>query len=306
MIDFNEKKHWKQQLGIVVILGIIIVSFFIITAAAKKGAWNNIGNQSVRDGSSTLEKRKDKKNYLALGDSISVGTGLLDKSQGFTYLLADSLKYGNYYNQAVNGYTSNDLLKQLNDEKIRKEVRAADVITITIGGNDLIQMADKLLEFVQVKEGVNLEELRDNLSKVQTFFLIESATDNQKAQRYLEQSIENFHKNIVEITRMIHELNKDAVIVLQTVYNPLDGLKGFEMFTKFADIYVQRLNDILKEESVENYILVDVYKAFRGNAEEYTNINSFDVHPSEMGHHKIYELVYYAILGDEVSVMIYQ
>ena len=74
---------------------------------------------------------------LALGDSITAGYGLKDpQNECFTALLGD-----NYIvtNKAVSGNTTAGVLKQLKNGTIDAQmITSADVITITIGGNDIM------------------------------------------------------------------------------------------------------------------------------------------------------------------------
>lgn len=80
-------------------------------------------------------KAAGEKNYLALGDSISTGYGL--SQNGFVDQITD--KYGyNLTNKADNGETSQSLLDKLNSNSLKSDIEDADVITLTIGGNDLM------------------------------------------------------------------------------------------------------------------------------------------------------------------------
>jgi lysophospholipase L1-like esterase len=80
-------------------------------------------------------------NYVALGDSLAVGTGA--SYQGYVdryakYLEADNNAQVNVINLGRNGRTSTELLYALqNDSSWRQTIRAANVITFNIGINDL-------------------------------------------------------------------------------------------------------------------------------------------------------------------------
>lgn len=75
--------------------------------------------------------------YVALGDSISTGYGLTDSDACFTRQIAASKSYA-LKSHAVDGATSSTLLAKLSDPAVAADVASADVITITIGGNDLM------------------------------------------------------------------------------------------------------------------------------------------------------------------------
>src|SRR5699024_2975512 len=71
------------------------------------------------------------------GDSITSGYGLSDDDPGFTELVAESGGYA-LTNLAEDGATSADLLETLSEEETAAAVAEADLITVTIGGNDLM------------------------------------------------------------------------------------------------------------------------------------------------------------------------
>ena len=79
--------------------------------------------------------------YVALGDSMATGTGA---ATSYPAELADLLADDTgadiaVTNLAVDGWTSQDLLDALrNDEAMRTAVTDADLVTLDIGGNDLL------------------------------------------------------------------------------------------------------------------------------------------------------------------------
>src|SRR4051812_48368584 len=86
--------------------------------------------------------------YTALGNSIVAGIGasfVVDppKRYGYVYYFRDFLAtifpFVNLINRAQSGFTSTDLLQQLQtDVDTRKAVKKANLITISIGGGDLL------------------------------------------------------------------------------------------------------------------------------------------------------------------------
>ena len=76
--------------------------------------------------------------YMALGDSITTGYGLASGEKSFAEQAAEvgSLTLNDSY--ATDGLTSAELLAQLSREDVKAAVTGADFITITIGGNDLL------------------------------------------------------------------------------------------------------------------------------------------------------------------------
>lgn len=83
-------------------------------------------------------------NYTALGDSLAYGTGVAN-GRGYVdafkdHLESDNQTSVNLTNLGVPGWTSADLLSALKTNAIFRSAAAqADVITIDIGGNDLLR-----------------------------------------------------------------------------------------------------------------------------------------------------------------------
>ena len=79
-----------------------------------------------------------EKKMLVLGDSISAGYGLANGELGYYDYVAE---YGGYSmtNLAVSGDTTVDLLEVIAKDNTQKAVKDADLICISIGGNDLLQ-----------------------------------------------------------------------------------------------------------------------------------------------------------------------
>ncbi|MFB5759784.1 GDSL-type esterase/lipase family protein [Paenibacillus medicaginis] len=84
--------------------------------------------------------------YTAIGDSLTAGTGALP-GNGFAPLYSRSIeKYSGtrvlYQNLGVNGMTCPELLRNVASSSVyRTALAQADIITVTIGGNDLIRLA---------------------------------------------------------------------------------------------------------------------------------------------------------------------
>ncbi|HVH65817.1 MAG TPA: SGNH/GDSL hydrolase family protein [Candidatus Acidoferrum sp.] len=79
--------------------------------------------------------------YLALGDSYTIGTGLIDPSGSFPSLLARRLSEAtgipvDVLNLGVNGYTTADLIRE--ELPVARSSRA-EIVTVLIGANDIVQ-----------------------------------------------------------------------------------------------------------------------------------------------------------------------
>lgn len=97
---------------------------------------------------------KEEFNYVVLGDSLSAGRNPYGTDDyGYTDYVRDYLKkenkLGSYLSYAVSGYAIDDVKNDINlnrsiiinnkNQNIRKVLREADIVTITIGANDLLK-----------------------------------------------------------------------------------------------------------------------------------------------------------------------
>ena len=198
-------------------------------------------------------------NYLVLGDSIGVGAGIINPGEAsYGRIVADTNGY-NYENHAVSGYNTGAMLAHIKLPHVRKSIKEADIISLSIGGNDFLTSNMVQLGFEAAV-----------LDKFSTF----------------DKIAESFYKNYCKIISEIKELNPDAVILAQTLYNPMDNA-----ITGFYQQGVDRLNAGYRRYLNENpgsIVIVDVAKAFKGHPEYIANDC---VHPNAQGNVVIAKLV---------------
>lgn len=219
-----------------VILSVIVLLSAVIPAFASDGALK----------------------YVVLGDSIGYGAGVLNSDEAcFGKIVADTAGF-EFKNDAVNGYRTSDLIAHLDKENIASDVAQADIISISIGGNDF---------------------LRGDMGS-----LIEEASNGDFSR--FDEIADEFYVNFCTIIEKIKSLNPDAVILVQTLYNP-----GAE---SIRDVYQQgadRLNAGYRKYLAENkgaYELLEVADAFVGHGEY---VAADYIHPSAEGNVVIARIV---------------
>lgn len=224
--------------------------------------------------------------YTALGNSIAFGVGASfnvndpeHHGYGYVYYFRDFLasRYScvDLKNRAVPGSTSGDLLHQLQtDPATREAVKEADLMTINIGGNDLLNCLGA--QIIPVCLGT---------------------------------AVANFARNWALMMKEIREnIFFDAEIYVSALYNPFRGDDpNFNMIEPF----IQQINNVIKANSwIYHYKVVDVHADFLG---QFTGTNTWKVciwthfcevpvspnlpnpHPADSGHLEIarlHELVY--------------
>lgn len=191
--------------------------------------------------------------YLALGDSLTVGIGSLFGS-GFVPLYQKRLEYHLrstvlVSNQGINGLTSQRLLSMVKyNQYLRNLIVHADIITISIGGNDLIQAA---------------RSTRWNLSSP-----------------LFTQTLDVCEHNMREILSQIQSLKKDSPYFIRLVglYNPLSKNEA-------AYHWVKQYNDFLTSLDSHKIATAQLLYAFQGRERELLFLDK--VHPSSKGYRVI-------------------
>lgn len=201
----------------------------------------------------------DETFYLVLGDSIGYGSGIKNsKSACYGKIVADTNGF-DYANHAVPGHTTTNLLEMLGTEKVIEDVKKADIISLSIGGNDFLMsdLTGLMFDAMVLKDYSEFDDIG-----------------------------EKFFVNFGKIIDRINELNSDAVVLMQTLYNPQSGhLRA--PYQQGAD----RINSAIYRYGEENpgeIVIVDVATALGDDMENYAVDG---VHPSKKGNEKIAELV---------------
>lgn len=180
---------------------------------------------------STANAVDSKGKLLVLGDSISSGYGLSDEEYNYGEILGEYLDY-DVNNLAVSGITTADLLNQLDNSEYRNAISDADMIVISIGGNDFIQTAKNI--FSENYDGI------DDITDLTKIFEVLSS-DQEKALTIINdiydtefpQACDTAISNIEQISSTISSLNSDAVVVFQNIYDPFQLTE--EKYEKYID-----------------------------------------------------------------------
>lgn len=196
---------------------------------------------------------KEKLNYLLLGDSIAEGFGITNPDEAsYGKIVADTNGY-NYKNDAIMGRNSVGLVNHLtNDEEYINDVKWADIISVSIGGNDFLLDHAALL----IVEGIIFN-------------------DYSKFDKIGETFYENFSKSMDRI----HEINPNAKILVQLLYTSWT----FDFARKPYKQAAKRINDaIIKyvEENPQNICVVDTSEVFDGRRD---CISTDTIHPNAQG-----------------------
>lgn len=226
-----------------------------------------------------------------IGDSIASGYGLDGYVSGDNYsaenygkLLCD--EYGitqeNYYNYAIDGETTKGLLAKLETGQYDEGILNSDVIVISIGGNDLLDViiGENSVVFKDTElEGflngeVNIAEL---LKDVDIKELASQLTSDAQGQ------LEIFYQNMPKIAKYVTDKNPDALVILQKLYNPMNS--GVEIIDNLYGQTISSLNFGI--DGMDGCVIADVNTAFADSDKKL--IQKDFTHPNADGHKVIFE-----------------
>lgn len=267
-------------------------------------------------------KANSESTYVALGDSITTGYGLVNfnnndnknKLSANNFVNKLSKKLGKKaFNLGVEGIDSSRLLEAISkpttDEQKAAiaQIKNASVITISIGGNNAML---PLLAVLNGKLGkgktiYNASEQEILTAAMSLFF---DSTLNNKLQKDIKDSVTTFNGDnkkagdFSNIISTIKKLNPKAKIIVQTIYNPYDFY-----FLDFVDTAIKSMNAKIIKDSAngKNFMVADVYSAFSKakSGTELVNADTgktFDPHPTAKGHDVIYTVVASAALNNSL------
>lgn len=219
------------------------------------------------------DENKDK--LEVIGDSIAAGYGIEDEENIYGNIIAQERDYI-LSNDAISGYDTTDLLKLLEeDNTVKSNIKEAETVVVSIGGND----------FLHLRNDTSLVELMEIVAKGKDSSVIVNLLATVK-------------KNLRSIHEIIRELNPDAKIVLQTVYNPFLGQsdKFAQLLCQLVELFRTDYEKIYKEEADtdSNMVIADVEKEFNDYYDETKSVGLIQddfIHPSIKGHRMIADIV---------------
>ena len=250
-----------------------LVCFFLVN-------WLLPSAEPVMTKQSTSAQKKTV-TYVAIGDSLTKGVGDSTNQGGFVPLLAQSLTNEtglefNAINYGVSGNTSSQILSRIREKKeIRKDLKQAQLLTITVGGNDLRKAI--------------LED-----------------TSNLDLDRF-EKASKTYEKNLKQIIELTRKDNPDLPVYVVGIYNPLYlNFPDLTELQTLVDQWNQRTEETLSAYQGVYFVPINdlLYKGIDGQSgvteselgkETVTNDALYDedsFHPNNTG----YEIMKEAVL----------
>ena len=236
---------------------------------------------------------------LALGDSITTGYGLDGYAEtdpyecaSYTNIVAEALGLeakSAYVNKAVNGATSADLLKLLPD--VENYLGYADLVVVTIGGNDLLGAVPLVATAIAGKSITSLEGSIEVLSAA-TPTQFAALSNNTNFQSKIGAVLTKYAANLASAAAIIKENAPTARVIFIKQYNPMKNVLGFGDFGNFADTLIASINASIDTVcAASGFEVLDAPSVINVNAAGLTNMLNYDIHPNADGHKAIAELL---------------
>lgn len=234
--------------------------------------------------------------YVALGDSIPYGryyASLIDylfnggtDTNSYVEQLKSymNIKDDHFYDMSVSGYNTYEVLDQLDITFNANTVAQADIITLCVGANDIMDAVPR------------------------TFWGLDKYNINYDL---ASQGRDEFERDWVELILKIEGLNPDVELVVMTIYNPyhieeviyplvddyftsdVEGDCGINyIMANMGTVYSTYEN--IEDLNGFDYKVADVYAAFK-ESDDYDIYTGFynkfcDPHPNQLGHNLIFQV----------------
>ena len=295
---------------------------------------------------------------VVLGDSIASGYGLSETEYSYGEICADyfGAVLDNFAKDGLDSYELLDMVNNLTDQQ-KKSIENTDVVVISTGGNDIMQYTLKqILDFAAkhdlLADGYTADDIPESpgasaikmldkkafkeyagsgmIAMIALNTEINAISQNLRLTTGTNAYGENkgiIHNeimvNIDSIVKKVREINPDAEIIVQTVYQPLQLSPEYmkqhsagyaAMLTQLRKAMDDIMDTFRKElQQIEGIEIIDVLDTYTANGEVtssdanpghayyFTNMQkpyneeggegSMDLHPNQKGHLAIASLL---------------
>ncbi|NRG45938.1 SGNH/GDSL hydrolase family protein [Bacillus sp. CRN 9] len=212
---------------------------------------------------------------VSVGDSLTQGVGDTTEQGGYIPYLEQLLSNhkgvtsAEFLNYGVRGNRSNQLIKKLKSEDVMESISEADMVIITIGGNDIMKV------------------VRENFTRLN----LDAFNKEQLV----------FEENLRDVLNSIRKGNPDSTVLLVGLYNPF--LEWFSEITEMSmimDEWNESSKNILA--GYENTYFVDIADIFEQSDENLLYTDYF--HPNDRGYELIAGRIYERIQEDGLEELL--
>lgn len=261
-------------IGIILVVGLLTVLF-----------QTNSSNDKEK-----TEMKKESIHIVAIGDSLTEGVGDTTSSGGYVPLVANLLEETDNYKKIItsnygkSGDRSDQILARFNEnETMQEDVEGADIVVLTVGGNDIIQTFKQ--NFLTITEDSFIaprETYEENLRML--FTAIKEV--NPESELYIfgiYNPYSAYFPEVIEMQTILKEWNNQT----QEVVNENENAT----FVSIADLFDQTLVQEEKEES-----LIEGTDQKRSEVKNPYLYEEDLFHPNEAGYELMAETLFQAII----------
>ena len=248
-----------RVMGTTIIAALIGLFFLFCVGWALYDYYGETSSNLELEAAKPYEKNLQKEfTLVALGDSLTRGTGD-ETGKGYVGLVVEDLKGRSnskplVHNLGVKGQVSEQLAKQVKQVEVNRQIQSADVILITIGGNDLFQQGQTLYDY-----------------------------DYEVTSELREEYVKNLNSILKEITKS----NDSATIFMIGLYNPFIEMEEDYDTNKIVRDWNNVTADVVA--TYKNAVFVPTFDLFQLSVNEYLYSDKF--HPNKEGYRLIAERV---------------
>ena len=218
----------KRTIAILLSLILVVSCVVALVACDPKDKGGETVEQFYWGGGKEVAS-SDKTEIVYLGDSIAEGIlGASPLPLRHEYAYANVIGRRNdftYYNHSVSGHLTDDMLALISNEEgydgargLISHIKTADVLHISILGNDVLQDRDEVKlegnpygKYVSMHQVVCDAMIRGNYDGLNIALYGDAAGEGRGGS----------YGYVIQIIDRLIELNPDAVIIFQKIYNPI-------------------------------------------------------------------------------------
>lgn len=283
------------------IIGVFLICFLLNSLLGNLSPVY-ASDTSILAGTQAANKTLDvNPTVLALGDSIAFGVNATAGNDYVSLLYNHLLTIPTYSqlslnNLAVSGDTSGKLLARLQTSEYIEAVKNARIITLSVGGNNLLSPVIGAVCMAFGVNQVNNPNMMSDLAQAMATnpnkdTILASLANSPTLAQALQSGVSQFGADFPQIISTIKTLTPQAEIYILNLYNPFYAQ---DPLYKVFDPLVNGINQVLKNNTPVGYKIADVYTEFKATPGA-VNFNlatiQLDPHPTNVGHAAIYQAI---------------
>lgn len=236
-------KRANKLSGLLLAAAVLCVSavLFIIVIMGRKAA----------------EDEQKSFKYTALGDSIPNGYAVSedDNLKSYPRLLAEDMENKEEIPVALSEYTKDGLTvsglykEYLSDERVQEDLRKSDLITVTIGANDLLKRYRELYQEI-FDEDTDIGDLKAIIEIIQKEISANPQLIIEAAENIYEWDCSDFEKDWKTMMESISRNQKeDSQVIVTTIYNPVREMEELGVLSQVTEVLIDQMNSIIIDNS---------------------------------------------------------